>query len=234
MDDLNNFRLAISMAHTLYDVPIKDEDDAIEVGLIAYKFIGNERTELKRVSLKVDCKTGQAELPCDVDFLEAVTYCGPEDWNYTSNIHEHGDLDSFYTENYIEHQKAFLDPLYISGKFVKYKRVGNTLYTNKGAGRINVLYHSIVTDEDGLPMITDKEATAIAEYIAYTYKYKEALRTNNQMAFQIAKDLKQSWLFHCDAARVPSYIDQNTMDRVLDRFSSFNKKTYGKSTKIFL
>lgn len=231
MTDSNNFRYALSLAHTLYDIP--PSDDAIEVGLIAYKHIGNENTQLKKVQLTVDCETGQAVLPCDVDYLEAVTYCGPEDWNYTSNIKEDGDLNSLYTENYIESQKAFLDPLYISGKFVKYKRVGNILYTNKGAGRINVLYHSIITDEDGLPQITDKEAIAISEYIAYTYKYKEALRTNNQIAMQFANDLRQKWLFHCEAARVPSYIDQNTMDRVMDRFSSFNKKIYGKSYKIF-
>ena len=75
--------------------------------------------------------------------------------------------------------KAFLDPFYVSGKFVKYKRVGDTLYVNKGLGRINILYHGILLDEEGLPEINDKEAIAIAEYIAYTYKYKEAIRTNN-------------------------------------------------------
>ena len=40
-------------------------------------------------------------------------------------------------------------------------------------------YHGILLDEDGLPEINDKEAIAIAEYIAYVYKYKEAIRTNN-------------------------------------------------------
>jgi hypothetical protein len=39
-----------------------------------------------------------------------------------------------YTENYIESRKAFLDPFYVSGKFVKYKRVGDTLYINKELG----------------------------------------------------------------------------------------------------
>jgi hypothetical protein len=41
------------------------------------------------------------------------------------------------------------------------------------------LYHGIELDEEGLPSINDKEAIAIAEYIAYVYKYKEAIRTNN-------------------------------------------------------
>jgi hypothetical protein len=41
-------------------------------------------------------------------------------------------------------------------------------------------------DDDDLPMINDKEAIAIADYIAYTVKYKEAIRTNNSSVFQIA------------------------------------------------
>jgi hypothetical protein len=56
-----------------------------------------------------------------------------------------------YTENYIESRKAFLDPHYISGRFVKYKRVGDKLYVNKGLGKVILLYHSILLDDNGLP-----------------------------------------------------------------------------------
>jgi hypothetical protein len=41
-------------------------------------------------------------------------------------------------------------------------------------------------DEEDLPLINDKEAVAIADYIAYTVKYKEALRSNNSAVFQMA------------------------------------------------
>jgi hypothetical protein len=41
------------------------------------------------------------------------------------------------------------------------------LYVNKGLGKVTVLYHRELLDEDGLPEINDKEAIAIAEYIAY-------------------------------------------------------------------
>jgi hypothetical protein len=34
-------------------------------------------------------------------------------------------------------------------------------------------------DGDGLPELSDKEANAIATYIAYVDKYKEGLKTNN-------------------------------------------------------
>ena len=225
-----NFRYAITLAQTLYDVE-GDTEDLEEIGLVAYNFIGNKNTHLNKVILNVNCKDGSIQLPCDVDIIEAVTYCGSEDWNYTSNTKEYGDTSSLYTENYIESKKAFLDPHYISGRFVKYRRVGDKLYVNKGLGKVVLLYHTEILDKDGLPEINDKEAIAIANYIAYVVKYKEAIKTNNQAVLMMAQELKQQWLFHCDAARVSQYISQNEMDSILDAQTSWGRKTYGKSFK---
>lgn len=227
---INNFHYAISLAQMLYDIE-GDTDDLEEIGLVAYNFIGNKNTRLYKAILDVNCEDGSIQLPCNVDIIEAVTYCGPEDWNYTSNTKEFGDIQSSYTENYIESKKSFLNPLYISGKYVEYKRVGNTLYVNKGIGKVIILYHGILLDEEGLPKINDKEAIAIAEYIAYVYKYKEAIRTNNQNILRMAQELKQQWLFHCDAARVPEYVSQEEMDQILNVQSSWNRKVYNKSYK---
>ena len=219
----------MSLAQTLYDID-GDMEDMEEVGLIAYNHIGNKNTRLYRATLDVNCEDGSIELPCNVDIIEAVTYCG-EDWNYTSNTKHNGDLNSLYVENAIEAQKMFLDPFYVSGKYVDYKRVGNTLYVNKGLGKVNILYHGILLDEDGLPEINDKEAIAIADYIAYAYTYKKAIRTMNRDTMQLAKDLKNTWLFHCDAARVPEYVSQEEMNRILDVQSSWGRKVFNKSYK---
>lgn len=225
---MNNFHYAISLAKTLYDVD-GDLEDLEEIGLIAYNFIGNKNTRLYRAQL--DCVDGVIQLPCNVDIIEAVTYCGPEDWNYTSNHDYNGDWSSSYTEDYIESQKMYLDPFYISGKFVKYKRVGDKLYVNKGLGKVNILYHGILLDDEGLPEINDKEAVAIADYIAYTVKFKEALRTHNGNLANEAATLKQQWLLHCDAARVPEYVSQEEMDKILNVQSSWGRKVYHKSYK---
>ena len=223
----NNFHYAISLAQMLYDIE-GDIEDLEEIGLIAYNFIGNKNTRLYRATL--DVNNGIAKLPCNCDIIEAVTYCG-EDWNYTSNQKDNGDVRSAYIENYIESRKAFSDPFYISGKYVKYKRIGDVLHINEGLSKVNILYHGIELDEEGLPSINDKEAIAIAEYIAYVYKYKEAIRTNNQLVLKMAQDLKQQWLFHCDAARVAEYVSQEEMNKILDVQSSWGRKSYGKSYK---
>lgn len=223
----NNFHYAISLAQMLYDIE-GDIEDLEEIGLIAYNFIGNKNTRLYRATL--DVNNGIVKLPCNCDIIEAVTYCG-EDWNYTSNQKNDGDVRSAYIENYIESRKAFSDPFYISGKYVKYKRVGDVLHINEELSKVNILYHGIELDEEGLPSINDKEAIAIAEYIAYVYKYKEAIRTNNKAVLQMAQDLKQQWLFHCDAARVAEYVSQEEMNKILDVQSSWGRKVYGKSYK---
>lgn len=227
---MNNFHYAISLAQTLYDIE-GDLEDLEEIGLVAYKFIGNTNTTLNQVVANVNEVDGSIQLPCDADIIEAITYCGSEDWNYTSNTKQYGDINSQNFENYIESQKGFLDPHYISGRFVKYRKVGDKIYVNKGLGKVIIFYHSEILDNDGLPMINDKEAIAIADYIAYTVTYKKALRTNNSALFQLANDLKQKWLFHCDAARVAEHISQNEMDAILNARTSWNRKIYGKSFK---
>ena len=221
-----NFKYALTLAQTLYDVE-GDIEDLIDIGLVAYDFIGNKETQLHKVQLNVNCLDGSIQLPCGVEAIEAVTYCGLED--YPNKPHE--QQFSLDTESFIESQKAFLDPHYISGKYVKYRKVGNKLYVNKGLGKVNILYHGQLLDNEGLPEINNKEAIAIADYIAYTIKYKEAIKTNNVNTLQIANQLKQQWLFHCDAARVSQYISQNEMDSILDAQTSWGRKTYGKSFK---
>lgn len=225
----NNFKYAISLAQMLYDIDINDMDTLIEIGLVAYNFIGNKNTHLK--SKIVDVKNGLVKIPCNADLIEAVTYPNEEDWNYTSNIKNYGDIDSLNIEQYIEKSKQNTDPLYISGRLIKYRKEGNYIYVSDKIDKVCILYHTEQLDEDDLPLINDKEAIAIADYIAYTVKYKEAIRTNNSSIFQIAQTIKRSWLIHCDAARVPEYVNQNEMNDLLDIISSHNRKVHGRSYK---
>ena len=226
---INNFKYAISLAQMLYDVDINDMDTLIEIGLVAYNFIGNKNTHL--VAEIVDVKHGLVKLPCNADLVEAITDPQYEDWNRTSNLTNYGDVASSHIEQYIERSKQSTDPLYISGHYIQYRREGNYIYVNEKLNSVCVLYHTEQLDEDDLPLINDKEAIAIADYIAYTIKYKEALRSNNQAVFQMAQTIKKQWQIHCDAARVPEYVSQNEMNDLLDTVSSSNRKVYGKSYK---
>lgn len=228
---MNNFKYAISLAQMLYDVDINDMDTLIEIGLVAYGFIGNKNTQLKSEIVNVDQKTGLVKIPCKADLIEAITDPRVEDWSYTSNVKNFGDWNTLNIEQYIEKSKQSIDPLYISGRFIKYRREGDYIYVNENLQQVCILYHTEELDEEDLPLINDKEAIAIADYIAYTVKYKEALRSNNQAVFQMAQTIKKQWQIHCDAARVPEYVNQNEMNDLLEVMSSANRKVHGRSYK---
>ena len=116
------------------------------------------------------------------------------------------------------------------GKLIQYEQVGNTLYFQKNYGRLNILYKGILMDEDGLPQLTDKEATAIATYIAYVQKYKEGIKTNNTLDINLASSLYSNWTRQCDQARVTS-LSQNDMNTILDIKNSWDRKSYGITYK---
>lgn len=228
---LNNFNYAYSLLNTMYGLEM-DEDDFAEVGILAWQLIGNKNTKLYRYSTCVNsCEEG-VELPCNVDMIEAVT-AGFEEWAHSTNDTPEGDIHSAYTEAYIESRKGFRHPLYQPGKFIKYERVGDTLYFDRPHGKVNILYRGIILDDDDLPEITDKEAMAIATYVAYVEKYKEGIQTNNANIIQMAELLYQKWNQQCDQARVDHYMSQNDWDQVLDAKTSWCRKQHNRSFKIF-
>ena len=95
-----DFHTAMFQANLLYSLELQ-ETDFEEIGLIAWDFIGNKEIKTYVFNSSVDQITHSIELPCNVVEIEAVTY-GYEDWNYTSNRHELGNIASQFTENFIE------------------------------------------------------------------------------------------------------------------------------------
>lgn len=233
---MNNFHYGLSLCQTLYGIDLQD-DTYEEIGLVAWNQIGNKKTRIYKYTICLDPCNSQngkyeVELPCNVDIIEAVT-SNFEDWVYSSNTSNHGHLDSAITEQYIENRKKFHNPLYASGKFLKYERVGNTLYFDQPYPQINILYRGIILDDEGLPEITDKEALAIATYCAYVTKYKEGLMTNNPNIVNTAQILQKQWYIHCDQARVDTYIDQNKIDEILEAKNCWNRKIFNYSYKMY-
>lgn len=225
---MNNFHYALTLTNTLYGISIQDEEWE-EIAIIAWNQIGNKRCKLYRYTTCLSCDN-TVELPCNCDSIEAITV-DFEDFQHVSNTHSRALPGSFSTEQWIESEKTFTHPLYISGKYAQFERVGDTIYFPVHYPKVNILYKGIVADEDGLPEITDKEAIAIAAYCAYVVKFKEGLLTNNKNTVQMAEMLRQQWLIKCDAARVPESITQNEMDEVLDVRQSFDRKSWNKSYK---
>lgn len=229
---LVDFHYPLVLLEELYGITMEDESYE-ELALHCYALIGNQRTRMYRYVGKVDCEN-KVDLPCncDEDSIEAVFFPG-EDWNITSNKFNLGDWNSQWVEHYTEMFKHNRNPLYGRGHFAKYEYWDNALHFDHAAGMpVLIMYHGELLDDDGYPQLTISEAQAIADYCAYITKFKEGLATNNANIITVSNMIKDSYLKHIDAARVPSHIDQNTMNEILDAKSSWDRHMYGKSTKI--
>lgn len=222
-----NFHYVAVLLDQLYGMEM-DEEDLEELGLVAWESIGNKDTRLYRFSACVN-SNNQIELPCNASSVESVT-TSFEDWNYSTNKSDNGDINSAIVENYIEGGKFYTSPYYNSGKLVSYEQIGDTLYFPKNYGNLNILYKGISMDDDGLPYLTDKEARAIATFIAYTIKYKEGLKKNNTVMINLAQSLEAKWLRLCDQARVTK-LSQNDMNDILNIKNTWNRHNYGMSYK---
>lgn len=228
---MNNFHYIAVLLQMLYGIEISDED-LEELGLLAWNLIGNKNIKLYRYCAQLDCNNS-VELPCNAlpgqECIEAVT-AQWEDWSDVTNYSDYGDHKTSFIESSIEAEKYNKSPFYISGKYLKYELSGDRLYFDRNYGTVNILYKGVLMDEEGLPELSDKEATAIATYIAYVQKFKEGLITNNANIIQASALLKQQWLQQCDQARV-QYLNQNAMNNILQVKGSWDRARYSKSYK---
>ena len=223
----NNFHYVAVLLDQFYGIEL-EEEELEEMGLIAWELIGNKNTRLYKFRACPDSENS-IKLPCNASSVEAVT-TSYEDWSRVTNFSENGDQNTSFIENYIEAEKVYSSPYYISGKMIPYEISNNTLYFNKNYGTLNILYKGIFMDEDGLPYLSNKEAMAIATYLAYYNKYKEGLKTNNPNIINMANLLEQKWSKQCDQARITS-LSQNDMNEILNIKGRFDRSNYGMSFK---
>lgn len=224
---LHNFNTIYSTANALYGVdadPVELED----IALIGWELIGNKHTRLYKYISETTRR--RLKLPCNVDIIEAVT--GPSfDSRTTGSDYDGLDYGAQYTEAYIEHHKSNTPTIYPSGKLINYRLEGDELVFDHDYSGVCVLYHGVIVDDEGLPLITDKEMLAIATYIAYSYTYKKSLLQKDGSFMQLAATIKADWLRACTAARTSEYLNQNDMDAIAEVRTRWDRKMYGKSFK---
>lgn len=227
---MNNFHYISVLLDLNYGIELEDED-VEELGLLAWESIGNKNVRLYRTRLCIDPRDNSVTIPCNAyddngSCIELVTSSW-EDWERDTNYSIDGDRNTSFIESSIESQKYYQSNYYLPGKVLKYHQVGDKLYFTHNYGVVNILYKGVIMDEEGLPELTDKEAQAIATYIAYNVKFKEGLKTNNGDIIKMSQMLEQRWRQQCDQARI-TYLNQNDMNQILDVTYSWNRPRYAK------
>lgn len=112
------------------------------------------------------------------------------DAQISTTISDGIEFSNIYAERYIEAFRKFEDPYYQKGKFVKYKEVDGGIAFSKDYKNVTVVYHGVEVDDEGLPLINDKEMRAIAAYVAYATLYKEGLKKKDGGLVQLAQTIK--------------------------------------------
>ena len=230
---LSNIKAAYGLCDSLYGVT-PDESNFEDLVLTAWNKIGTKHTRLYKFEGTVN--NGVLELPCnieDVDLIESVHIPVP-DAQVTSNS-TNFPWQNIWIESYIDRFPKSSDPYFHPGKLVKYDKGENELYFAHNYPRVMVIYHGILADEeDGLPLVNDKELTAIATFVAYASLYREGIKKRDVNVIKLAQVIKEDWLRACNAARIPDHLSQNDMDAILDAKTSWNRKAYNLSFKAHL
>lgn len=227
MAELFSLNAAYGQAESLYGVT-PDESTFEDIAIDAWERIGNKHTRLYRYV--GDVHDGVLELPCNVDVIESVHIPIP-DAQLTTPADPLKWTDSLYIEGYTDLWKRTEDPYWTRGKLVKYDEGQNELYFSRDYPRVMVVYHGIFVDENGLPIVNQRELRAIATFVAYVSLYKEALKKKDANIMKLAMVVKEDWLRQCNAARIKEHFSQNDMDRILDVVTRWDRKQYGKSFK---
>ena len=226
---LFNINTVYGLVETLYGIT-PDESNFEDIVMNGWSYINNKHTRLYRYVADTD-KDGVLDLPCNVDVIESVHIPMP-DAKMTSNKTVFNEINTLFTEGYIDAWKRLEDPYWTRGKLVKYDEGNNQLFFARPYKNIMVVYHGVIADEEtGLPLVTDKEIKALAAYVAYVSLYREGIQKRNSDIIQFAQTIYADWLKLCNAARIPEHLSQNEMDSILDVKTRWDRKQYGRSYK---
>ena len=226
---LFNINTVYGLVETLYGIT-PNESNFEDIVMNGWSYINNKHTRLYRYVADAD-KDGVLDLPCNVDVIESVHIPMP-DAKMTSNKTVFNEINTLFTEGYIDAWKRLEDPYWTRGKLVKYDEGNNQLFFARPYKNIMVVYHGIIVDEEtGLPLVTDKEIKALAAYVAYASLYREGIQKRNPDIIKFAQTIYADWLKLCNAARIPEHLSQNEMDSILDVKTRWDRKQYGRSYK---
>ena len=226
---LFNINTVYGLVETLYGIT-PNESNFEDIVMNGWSYINNKHTRLYRYVADAD-ENGVLDLPCNVDVIESVHIPMP-DAKMTSNKTVFNEINTLFTEGYIDAWKRLEDPYWTRGKLVKYDEGNNQLFFARPYKNIMVVYHGIIADEEtGLPLVTDKEIKALAAYVAYASLYREGIQKRNPDIIKFAQTVYADWLKLCNAARIPEHLSQNEMDSILDVKTRWDRKQYGRSYK---
>lgn len=189
--------------------------------------IGRNNAEV-RIASKVR-ENGEVSLPCDVNSVEAVTLDVDlfEVWKGTK-IDENGKtIEAFGSKP--DYSPSSMDPY---ADYVDFKIVNS--YTIKVSPSLKdsfvyIKATTLLVNDDNEVLFTNKQILALVEYIIALRAKRDYLSGNPTIDPDKAM-LRAHKLIA--ASRVPVYVSDNEIDRILNVKVSFDRKMFNKDYKI--
>jgi len=223
------------------------EDDYVERAYNIWRDIGNIATAIHAFEFEID-NSRTVQLPCNVEFIEAVST--GQEWR-----DQYGDrVILFHAEqivrpNHSHFADAITNPnayrvniddqqsrLHPKGEFIPYELQGTlgnyTLHFDEdwvGSTGV-VIYRGTCVDNDGNPLITRKEAEAIAYKMKFIDTQKKAFM-GDQGALNMLEYIKMESGRKMAAAKIPEYVSQNHLNRMLSAMTRHDRKVFWSSYK---
>lgn len=215
---------------------------------VVLPLIGNRHQNVYRYTIshkdsKVSNGSKFIPVPCNLDAIEAVLDGNIDEYTYFNNTYTNNRNGSHlyhtfptYAQNYGFHSiDCFVykesREYHAPGNLVNYKFNGDEIsISGNNTSDITVIYRGSIVDKDGLPLVTNREAIALAFYWNYNREFRRAVtrKAGDGNVLGLAEQLKTRWIMR---ARVPEHLSQNDLNNIKDSLKSAGFATYGKPMK---
>jgi hypothetical protein len=223
------------------------EDDYVERAYNIFRDIGNIATAIHAFEFEIG-NSCVVDLPCNVEFIEAVSTgqewrddCGDNiilfhaDHMNTPNNNFFADAISNPSASRVNlsTQTSNLHP---KGEFIPYELQGSAggrrlSFTQDCIGTKGVvIYRGICVDHDGNPLLARKEAEAIAYKLQFMDVQKKSFM-GDPNAKSMLEYIKTESGRKMAAAKIPEYITQNHLNRMLSAMTRHDRKVFDSSYK---
>lgn len=181
-------------------------------------------TDIVKTAVQVSAE-GIINLPFDATNIKRVTTASQQYYNWGA-VSIGDDLEDIAPIDTTTMDYNQADMYYMRADDVDFEILSpNVLSTTVFlADRIVfVLAEAKVLDSEGLPMITEKQASAIADWCAYIYTQRNAFAGIKGIDLMY---MKKNADMAIASARVPENVSENEWDMVLDAKTSFGRKGF--------
>lgn len=185
----------------------------------------------------VDCvpiNNYKGELPCNYIAIEAIEYNG-HNVKYSSDLRGAQIKQSDYPSDtpYSLNRKRIENAIFVDPSTMRYFDNGASVVINNGyihtsfeKGNLNIIYTSMVVDEDGYPMIPDHQSFKEAIYWYCTYKILYPKVLNGEVNVRFYDDAFAKWNYYCNQAGAEALMpDLITLENLKRSFLSLKPST---------